>query len=463
MTILLDLPNELLLSIFTYADPDDLVNFGVTCRHIFAVGEGPLREHRARLQKYHTVTCSDIEDECASWNLMYDVLLNPPVALYVRELELAAERKSEWETQEEWYAVAMEQSRNLDPAWRELVSYGNDGLVIECLLPRLLRLRELRYAPCGESSLFLDAAAKAARNYKEATLGSISLNSVPFQHLTTVSFAHWDTEGSMNYAWLLYFSRIPSVRSVKGHMVGYETYDLENQARLERDLLQSNATSLTMWYSAIGLNAFRALVMGMPKLRNFCYDHGGAIVDDYDFDAKAMFKILSKYTKDSLESLQIFDSSDIGYDDQETPHALLSKFKKLRTLDTDWDALLPDPDDDEDAALDDVELSQGFFEEVYSAPLVPEIARLLPSSLEELSLRKCGSDWFLVLKSLCEKKEEHCPKLRKLTFAITWEDDVGTQDAKVAELKEVAKKFELEVENCEENDFFQRGMLETLE
>lgn len=124
----------------------------------------------------------------------------------------------------------------------------------------------------------------------------------------------------------------------------------------------------------------------------------------------------------------------------------LTEFKKLRTLATDWDALLPDPDEDADTALDDAELSQGFFKEDENVPASPEIAGLLPSSLEELSLCNCREDWFRVLTSLCEQKEENCPKLRKINFTVHRGESGAAKEAKVAEFKELAKKSGVEAE-----------------
>ncbi|KAF2501500.1 hypothetical protein BU16DRAFT_522468 [Lophium mytilinum] len=445
MPVLLDLPNELLLSIFSFVDIDDLVSFAVTCRHIHAVGEGPLREHKALQDKYHTVTCAN-QDDCASWNLLYDVILDPLVELYARELDFAAERKMDWDTHEEWCQVAMEQSKRLpDPDWRDLLLRRNDDQIIERLLLSFPRLRKLHYVPHRWNSSPFDTVMKAATGYKRAELGMLPLGHLVFQHLTTVSFAHWDTEGSVSFQWLLYFSRIPSVRTVNGHMVGYET-SREEAAYFADNLLQSNATSLTMSFSCVGIDAFRSMIMGMPKLRSFAYDYAGPSVDDYDFDAKAMINILSEYTKESLESLQLFDGSDYGYDEQETPRVSLTEFKQLRTLATDWDALLPDPDEDADTILDDAELSQGFFKEDENVPASPEIAGLLPSSLEELSLRNCREDWFRVLTSLCEQKEENCPKLRKINFMDHRGEFGAAKEAKVADFKELAKKFGVEVE-----------------
>jgi hypothetical protein len=123
--------------------------------------------------------------------------------------------------------------------------------------------------------------------------------------------------------------------------------------------------------------------------------------------------------------------------------------KKLRLLDTDWNALLPDPD------LENVDLNEalspGFFTE--DTETLPEFADVLPASLEVLKLRRCDDNWLTVLKIFLEKKPECCPQLEELKFSIRGQvTQEGVTSPDIEELVEAAKRVGVEARCLDETD-----------
>jgi hypothetical protein len=322
MANILDLPNELLFSIFSYVDrtEDDLVHLAVTCKHLFGVAEGSLREHKGLREKYEFFKCEDSGElqntQCTSWNLLYDILKNPRHGPYIRELQLPEDRTYEWEGDEEWYSTALQRSSSLDPDVPDFIASMSDDRIIMGLFIVLIRLRSLEYCHHGEARATLDYVETVAKDYKNYAAEPIAL---AFHYLTTVSFSYWATEGCISFKWLYYFSRIPSVRSVSGHMVGGDVSE-EEIISMGSEFLPPTATTLSLAESCIGMGALEALLAGASDLKFFSYEYGGAIVDYFEWDPKAVYRLLVKYAKDSLESLKVIDG---GPDDIVSPSLLL--------------------------------------------------------------------------------------------------------------------------------------------
>ncbi|KAG8528337.1 uncharacterized protein KY384_007255 [Bacidia gigantensis] len=117
MATLSQLPNEILMTIALEVEPGDVVNFATACKIVYYASEAALKRHVALQLQYQKIKNHDNGTfRSLSW-LLREVLKNPPIGYYVRELWLHGWVDGLWSPQDEdkesdvrFVAAAFEQS-----------------------------------------------------------------------------------------------------------------------------------------------------------------------------------------------------------------------------------------------------------------------------------------------------------------------------------------------------------------
>ena len=172
-----DLPNELVIEVASHAMPEDLENFCLGSKHIYAVALPLLKEHRelkSRYQDFDNLGQADFDGrrlqkpdvwaDSINFNcytgpqlseLLADVLGNPRTALYIKELRLEGWYRS-WESSdnhipytEERFALFKEVlARYVLPeklgTWTAEIESGDQGPIISLLLILLPHINSIK-------------------------------------------------------------------------------------------------------------------------------------------------------------------------------------------------------------------------------------------------------------------------------------------------------------------------------
>lgn len=93
MATLHSLPTELLHQIFDLILPADIENFACVSRAIYLMSASVLAKHKALIRKYHKL--EETEPDESIVGVLRDVLNQPRVGHYVREIELGLLQESE--------------------------------------------------------------------------------------------------------------------------------------------------------------------------------------------------------------------------------------------------------------------------------------------------------------------------------------------------------------------------------
>jgi hypothetical protein len=194
---------------------------------------------------------------------------------------------------------------------------------------------------------------------------SIENSAFSLNHLKTFSIAYWDTESGMWPGVMLPFCTLPSITTVRADSLEQEDFDPITQQppiSVERYQVQT----LRIRNSCIGGNTMVDLLRCFPSLQKLYYGHGGATVGMADFLPQKLGAGIA-HLHDSLEELTLFgiEQDDMFGDDPREPIGSLAAFKKLRCVGTEADVLFGP-----DAAK-------------------PQLATILPSSLEYLVVKMC--------------------------------------------------------------------------
>jgi hypothetical protein len=245
---------------------------------------------------------------------------------------------------------------------------------------------------------------------------------LPFEHLTTVMIAHWDSEGCADLGFCFKFLAIPSVRTFVGWQMGAgrdEEFPSPNKSQV-KDLLFEN--------SQFDEEPLGHLLKNVEALQRFSYAAGGATVSYGDVAPKRVIKSLATYAGHSLENLILDFSDELGGMDLETNENeedfSLREFKTLKSLQCDWKSIKTDIDDiysDVDEELPE----RGFYTEQPRPAKDFDPRSILPASLESLHLTGYFTDeeWD-ALTELLDEPSDYTPNLRsiRLSKQVAWND-----------------------------------------
>ncbi|KAF2705004.1 hypothetical protein K504DRAFT_537569 [Pleomassaria siparia CBS 279.74] len=477
MATLSDIPAEIKLCIAEALHPDDCFSFAMINQDFWQLLESTIKNHKALYAKYgyiYTIDYSYMEIvEHTLWNLLNDILDKPRIAEYVVEVQLDHTRGGVYDDDSStlrfdtakpphvdvvrWIQAADDnpflhgpvqsvQGRMETKAdMHEQIEYGSEDVIITIILSLLPHLKTLRFVPLGGDGWFRHALQHIGLAYARAGHQHVNPGPtppwLPFQHLTKASISHCDTELCIDWTWVVFFTRLPSLEYFSGHMVGR---DLDEEVTRHeaswREVQptygpQSNVASIAFSMSCIGARAQDVIFSNFKCLKQLDYENGGAIIDYADYTPRRMMASLVRHCSHSLERLVLQDESSVGDDEQDEQDvnriSFPSGLEKLKTLRcTLYNLVVDDAIDDTDA------LEQGFYTaddgKQEDAGFDPR--KVLPPSLEGLHVDGVpNEEAFSVLEALVEAKRDHLTNLSQVYISLG-----AAQGEKLERLKERA-------------------------
>ncbi|KAH7119945.1 hypothetical protein B0J11DRAFT_534919 [Dendryphion nanum] len=368
MSPLANLPAELKLCIAESLSPIERFSLGLTCKAFWFAFSSLLAKHKELDRKYRRVSTED--DSFMAWNVLSAVLDpdNPDVAWHIEEVGLGSQRTTiysepYWEGAEELDAserlmeevadkfieaaesiefLTVHYDSQREPAFDyhllgEDIRMGIDAPVIVTLLFLLPRLRDLHFVDVGDFEWILNGFRQLALAYEKPNPAP----NLPLQCLTNIYIGHWDTELSLDWELAYCVIRLPSLRSLVGHMIGSTDQDAPEDDipgwEMALDGSQSsNVEEMTFLHSGLSRQAVLALASRCKNLKKFKYSNGGATVTDVVYDPRGMINALSRFCYHSLEVLCLEDDDQcnrIGeMDGEEGPPPSLHAFQELRII-----------------------------------------------------------------------------------------------------------------------------------
>ena len=227
------LPTELQLSVCELLDPFSCFDYATSCKTIWALSEPLVKEHKRHFQDYKSLESPN--EEYSIWKKTEELLSDSRIGDYVRDLSFRGSRcywdQRVWSQYQikpdmarppqalcERLLVAMTGIQDIyarDPssAVEDAIRDGSEEPLVAILAHSAPNLRSFRYTTGGDSKFNMFHMLVAITT---AYGGCEPVSQLPFQHLTTVVVAHWDTEGVCDARWCALFTAIPSVRNFVG-------------------------------------------------------------------------------------------------------------------------------------------------------------------------------------------------------------------------------------------------------
>ncbi|KAL5415973.1 hypothetical protein PMIN03_002375 [Paraphaeosphaeria minitans] len=446
-------PPELTLAIAERLGPFSSFDLAITCKAHWNLCNAQIQKHKRLFTENRVLDAQDSSWPHTNhilWDKLREILNDLNVGEYVRELNLPSSRaiyldgdachdfqltdQSAKLPQEDidHFAGAGEEFQQLlqsveighgvpgPSEWDEWLLNGSSEPIIVMLVQHMPYLRSLRFTDLEVNHVFFGCLCAVAVAYNDPVLAP----QLPFQHLTTVSVAHWDTEMSCHVEWCHCFCAIPSVRNFIASSMGGEARD---GLVLPEELPKSNATELVFHNSRFETSAIEAIVSRTPLLEKLSYELAGATVAEEVLPMpKKDLEALVQHVGHSLQHL-VFETPPYGDDfEDDIPRVSLRGFQKLKTLRIDWRLLWPA---DEMIPFDDEEVSGGGFyeEEEETTDSDFDVRSVLPASLEKLYFT--GS--FMeeekeLVKKIRDVPSEYTPLLKKIYIrdhSVSFQDE----------------------------------------
>ncbi|MCJ1460826.1 hypothetical protein MMC28_011208 [Mycoblastus sanguinarius] len=446
-----DLPSELLLAIWEHIlPPDDIENFAIVSKTIYSLARPFLQEHRRLRDEFTTITnaCDDSYAQFPYY--LREILLNPHYALYVQELiidgwtdsfmsEESDDEHLEHHSDKEYYLCRQDCYSPGDMQlfeWalvdidclsaedriqcKNLLAQGNQAPTLVILLTAILNLARLTIYRVGTwPDIFWHAVDYMATQAEGTALSKVS----------HVELRYGRFDNLANVSKLRTLLSLPSLRSILANNME-DGCDEELEFGRHASPARSHLVDLRLCNSAVGSGAIFELLSHVEGLQSFRYESPQFNSPDY-FNAFGIRNALLMYAKHSLTSLTLKwcfgPLKAMG---------TLREFVVLRKVNTDF-ALLYGEYPGEDC----------------------ELAYALPSSIEELNLRRLSDvhfEGFLqgvevseglakLVKGLLIAKVERVPKLQALALGIS--EDFGRKKLfEDAAIKELCQKMSVHLE-----------------
>ena len=182
MAVFSKLPNELIMEIWGYMlAPEDIESFALVTKHIYSLSTPYVREHAMLKQEFSTIYLWG-DDVRSPKEMLQNLLLNPRIALYARELQitnsppsLRARGLSPSPSDIQENLAMFEDAIRCHPVIEPFVEVGNwkvsyqrrnQGPVIALIMMRLAKLRKLQISEgwCGGGTWVLQTMARMARS-----------------------------------------------------------------------------------------------------------------------------------------------------------------------------------------------------------------------------------------------------------------------------------------------------------
>lgn len=333
------LPPELTISILELLDPFASFNFALTCKAHWNLCNPIIKKHERLFAENRVLDARDSRypyENHVLWDKLKEILSNPVVGEYVREINLPSSRaiyldgnaahdfqltpQSARLNQEDIkrYVVFAEElddlyrssDLDLDLMFADFDNYlskGSSEPIIVMLVHCLPYLKTFRFTDLEMSEIVFRCVGATAVAYGDPELAP----KLPFQHLTTVAMAYWDTEMCSSFEWCQVFCAIPSLRNFVANAMGGD----EMESGYDHgELPTSKVKELVLRSSRFSTNAIESIVSNMPSLERFSYELGDATVNEGVMPMPRQdLATLVKHLSHSLEHL-CFEVGDTGDD-----------------------------------------------------------------------------------------------------------------------------------------------------
>lgn len=428
------LPNEMIREIASHVMPEDLENFSLVSKRIYAINLPFLEEHRELRKRYSAfdnsgkaefdgprLQISEMTEDYDALNccvgetfpaLLTDVLMSPRIAPYIKEIRLQGWSFGWDDDQHDYIRVPYTEEQvilfkqalstyvlptKLD-TWIEGLESGDESVIIGLLLILLPNITSIKYEFCDNVGSYLQGVIE--RIEAECIPGIAILS-----HLERVNLQYndaWTEDDPRSIDFLAFLATIPSLKSLYGKAINSccGAYDLSCVRPRS-----SNITDLGFKMCNISLEHLENLLRGLKALQEFhyIYDKYSESLNMEPWDPAGMCELLLQYAQRSLEVLDLRSrNKPIG------PIKSLKGFEILREISLSFQSF---------------RVGAGFS--------LRTLASKLPRSIQSISIHDIElKDVPFVYFTICEVREikpNRLPRLESLYLWTSWAcgDDIS--------------------------------------
>ena len=331
MTTILSLPRELLRRVYEFVLPEDLENLAQSSQYIRSMSEPFLRQHRALIRKYSTL--SNYEQRRAVGYILKEVLHDPIISRYVKILDLepyplyflGLGPRTQY-TSEDTAEFCTAAARLGLPNYERLRSFDNNDPMLLAILMTCL--------PNLSSITLISSTLRLSGIFEFMEAGPKTIK--PFlPNLKSIIVVHDSGEYNTtccNLSCLQVLGSIPSVRTITAPGAQQEASDRMNYGIGPSF---SNVTHLNLLESAFSSRLFFEVLRGFTSLKSLRYSSQYT-----DKSTRCPFLIRSGLLVTAKSSLRFLTLLMPGAQ-TDTHMGSLREFEKLEYLETEWDCLVP--------------------------------------------------------------------------------------------------------------------------
>jgi hypothetical protein len=346
---LLTLPPELRLNIVDCLDPDSTLSFALTCKDHAALAKFALREHGRLLAKWNIIDTTD--GRTLLWETLKDVIANPRLGWYTRELNLPSSRQYNWNADESLSSrhpkngvgpseqdksLFIEAARKLRHLYPELeptsmqrryyhaihtlphphdtiasienrIHAGFEDAIVAILLHYLPHLTIIRHTLVAMEDCLELVLWQIAKGYKDPVIAP----KLPLQNLKTVAISYYASEGCSSLDWACFYLSVPTLRTFAAQAMGHSPeQDVQRSLFPEGAAPCSNVSELFFRGCRLDVNGLATLLTNIKHLRKLTYDDGGIMLSANDYQPKGFIQAIATHAGSSLEELTLSDEMD---------------------------------------------------------------------------------------------------------------------------------------------------------
>ncbi|KAI4913194.1 uncharacterized protein J4E92_009817 [Alternaria infectoria] len=475
---LITLPPELKLNIADSLDPDSTLNFALTCRDHATLLKSLLKQHARLLAKWKVIDTTDART--LLWETLRDVIANPRLGWYIRELNLPESRQYNWNANESLRnshpkhgvvpsekdkALFIEAARGLQDLYpgfgvdesnllrryshafnfsprpydtigsiEDRIHAGFEDAIIAILLHHLPYLTTIRHSEVGMEDCLELVLWQIALGYKNPVMAP----KLPLQHLKTVAVRYALDEGSSSPDWACFYLSIPSVKTFVGQaMGGSPSEDVLRTLFPTGAAPCSDVEELFFRHSVFDVDGLATILANIRHLKKLTYNGGDALVSDSSwYEPKKVIRAVATHAGRSLEELMLSEEDTDSEPPEDGPAIVsLREFQKLRVLHCQWRMLRPDMAKEGDPEHDEP-LEQGYYrkEDYEQIDVDFDVRTLLPESLEEFYMNGDFHDYdeWEHMENTVKASSAFTPHLSMDKTCIKkggyWSDRIGTAE-----------------------------------